>query len=258
MFSPSFKVDYNQNLWYDFALDESGSLIDLVMRLHNCSLVQAIELFNGKQNILPIFSIANSKTISPSQSRIEIIGSTNLCHSNLIEYFTHRGINLNIAKKYCREIHYRIGDRSFYAIGFPKYSYGYALRNPYFKGCLPPSDVSYVPSPSEQINLFEGFMDYLSLLTMNPDEEKKAALILNSINNIKKSRFFLSKHKLICSYLDNDEGGKRTLEQLKRDGFDVQDCSSVFQNYKDLNEYLCAEFKHSEKAENKKIKEIKL
>ena len=209
------KVDYNQNLWYNFALDEGGSLIDLVMRLHNCSLVQAIELFNGKQNILPIFSIANSKTISPSQSRIEIIGSTNL-------------------------------------------SYGYALRNPYFKGCLSPPDVSYVPSLSEQINLFEGFMDYLSLLTMSPDEEKKVALILNSINNIKKSRFFLSKHKLICSYLDNDEGGKRTLEQLKRDGFAVQDCSSVFQNYKDLNEYLCAEFKHSEKAENKKIKEIKL
>ena len=132
------------------------------------------------------------------------------------------------------------------------------LRNPYFKGCLPPSDVSYVPSPSEQINLFEGFMDYLSLLTMSPDEEKKAALILNSINNIKKSRFFLSKHKLICSYLDNDDGGKRTFEQLKRDGFDVQYCSSVFQNYKDLNEYLCAEFKHSEIAEIKKSKGIKL
>ena len=101
-------------------------------------------------------------------------------------------------------------------------------------------------------------MDYLSLLTMSPDEEKKAALIVNSINNIKKSRFFLSKYKLICSYLDNDEGGKRTLEQLKRDGFDVQDFSSVFQNYKDLNEYLCAEFKHSERAEIKKSKGLRL
>jgi len=116
--TPSFKVDYNQNLWYDFALAEGGSLIDLIMKLHNCSLIQAIELFNSKQNNLPKFSIANSKTISPNQSRIEVIGSTNLCHPNLIEYFTHRGINLNIAKKYCREIHYRIGDRSYYAIGF--------------------------------------------------------------------------------------------------------------------------------------------
>lgn len=97
--TPSFKVDYNQNLWYDFALDEGGSLIDLVMKLHNFSLIQAIELFNGKQNILPKLSIANSETNSPSQSRIEIIGSIFLCHPNLIEYFTHRGINLNIAKK---------------------------------------------------------------------------------------------------------------------------------------------------------------
>ena len=101
-------------------------------------------------------------------------------------------------------------------------------------------------------------MDYFSLLTMSPEEEKKATLILNLINNFKKSRFFLSKHKFICSYLDNDEGGKRTLEQLKRNGFAVQDCSSVFQNYKDLNEYLCAEFKHSEKTEIKKNKGIKL
>ena len=255
--TPSFKVDYNQNLWYDFALDEGGSLIDLVMKLHNCSLVQAIEALNNNKYKLPaITSISETKTLT--LTRIEIIEATELCNPNLIKYLAARAVNLNTAKKYCKEIHYRVGDKKYYAIGFPNNSYGYVLRNQYFKGCLPPSDVSYVPSPSEQINLFEGFMDYLSLLMMSPDEEKKAALILNSINNIKKSRFFLSKHKLICSYLDNDEGGKRTLEQLKRDGFTVQDCSSVFQNYKDLNEYLCAEFKHSEKVENKKIKGIKL
>ena len=253
--TPSFKIDYNQNLWYDFALDEGGSIIDLVMKLHNCSFAQAIETLNDNEHKLPaITSYSEAKVLT--LTRIEITEATELCNPNLIKYLAERAINLDITKKYCREIHYRIGDRNFYAIGFPNNSY--ALRNPYFKGCLPPSNVSYVPSPSEQINLFEGFMDYLSLLTMSPDEEKKATLILNSINNIKKSRFFLSKHKFICSYLDNDEGGKRTLEQLKRNGFAVQDCSSVFQNYKDLNEYLCAEFKHSEKTENKKIKGIKL
>ena len=255
--TPSFKIDYNQNLWYDFALDEGGSIIDLVMKLHNCSFTQAIEIFSGERYKLSAITSV-SETEAPTLTRIELTGSTKLYNPNLINYLAERAINLDISKKYCREIHYRVGDKRYYAIGFPNNSYGYALRNPYFKGCLPPSDVSYIPSPSEQINLFEGFMDYLSLLTMSPDEEKKAALILNSINNIKKSRFFLSKHKFICSYLDNDEGGKRTLEQLKRNGFAVQDCSSVFQNYKDLNEYLCAEHKHSEKAEIKKNKGIKL
>ena len=42
------KLIITKNLWYDFALAEGGSLIDLVMKLHNCSLIQAIELFNGK------------------------------------------------------------------------------------------------------------------------------------------------------------------------------------------------------------------
>ena len=215
--TPSFKIDYNQNLWYDFALDEGGSIIDLVMKLHNCSFAQAIETLNDNEHKLPaITSYSEAKVLT--LTRIEITEATELCNPNLIKYLTERAINLDIAKKYCKEIHYKVGDKKYYAIGFPNNSYGYALRNPYFKGCLPPSDVSYVPNPSEQVNLFEGFMDYLSLLTMSPDEEKKAALILNSINNIKKSRFFLSKHKLICSYLDNDEGGKRTLEQLKRDG----------------------------------------
>lgn len=255
---PSFKVDYNKNLWYDFALNEGGSLIDLVMRLHKCSLVQAIDTFNGKPNIQPRFSIGNNETKNSSQSRIEVIGSTKLCHPNLIEYFTQRRINLNIAKKYCKEIHYRIADKKFYAIGFPNNSYGYALRNPYFKGCLPPSDVSYIPTPSKRINLFEGFMDYLSLLTMSPEEEEKSALILNSISNIRKSKIFLSKHSLVCSYLDNDEGGRTALDKLIEDGFLVQDCSSVYQNFKDLNEYLCAESKHSERAEIKKSKGIKL
>ena len=255
--TPSFKIDYNQNLWYDFALDEGGSIIDLVMKLHNCSFAQAIETLNDNEHKLPaITSYSEAKVLT--LTRIEITEATELRNPNLIKYLAERAINLDIAKKYCKEIHYKVGDKKYYAIGFPNNSYGYALRNPYFKGCLPPSDVSYVPNPSKQINLFEGFMDYLSLLTMSPEEEKKAALIFNSINNIKKSSLFLSKHKLICSYLDNDEGGKRTLEQLKRDGFTVQDCSSVFQNYKDLNEYLCAEFKHSQKAGIKKNKGIKL
>lgn len=34
--TPSFKVDYTQNLWYDFGLGVGGSIIDLVMRLEKC------------------------------------------------------------------------------------------------------------------------------------------------------------------------------------------------------------------------------
>ena len=40
--SPSFKVDYMQNLWYDFGLGEGGSIIDLVMRMERCNAGEAM------------------------------------------------------------------------------------------------------------------------------------------------------------------------------------------------------------------------
>lgn len=39
--TPSFKVDYNTNLWHDFGSGEGGSIIDLVMKMHKCSFIQA-------------------------------------------------------------------------------------------------------------------------------------------------------------------------------------------------------------------------
>lgn len=40
--TPSFKVDYMQNLRYDFGLGEGDTLIQLVMRLEECSMTEAI------------------------------------------------------------------------------------------------------------------------------------------------------------------------------------------------------------------------
>lgn len=45
--TPSFKVDYVQNLWYDFGLGEGGSIIDLVMRLERCDFAQAVRLLGS-------------------------------------------------------------------------------------------------------------------------------------------------------------------------------------------------------------------
>ena len=39
----SFKVDYTQNLWYDFGAGRGGSIIDLVMEIEKCNIQQAVE-----------------------------------------------------------------------------------------------------------------------------------------------------------------------------------------------------------------------
>ena len=40
--TPSFKVDYNANLWCDYGTGEGGTLIDLVMKQHECNAYGAI------------------------------------------------------------------------------------------------------------------------------------------------------------------------------------------------------------------------
>ena len=39
---PSFKVDTEKNLWIDYAEGRGGSIIDLYMRLEDCTLSEAI------------------------------------------------------------------------------------------------------------------------------------------------------------------------------------------------------------------------
>ena len=40
--TPSFKVDYNANLWCDYGTSEGGTLIDLVMKQNGCNAYGAI------------------------------------------------------------------------------------------------------------------------------------------------------------------------------------------------------------------------
>ena len=82
-------------------------------------------------------------------------------------------------------------------------------------------------------------MDYLSLITLQPEQANISAVVLNSVNNLKKALPFLSKHSLINAYLDNDDGGKRTLEKLKGLDYPVKNCSSFYAQSKDLNNHIC-------------------
>ena len=114
------------------------------------------------------------------------------------------------------------------------------LRSRFFKGCVPPKDVSLVKaegSLSDVCSVFEGFMDFLSAVTIGL--ETGDCLVLNSIANVKKAIKHLDGYGRIDCYLDRDESGRRTLETLKGHyGERVCDRSALYDGCKDLNEYL--------------------
>jgi len=52
----------------------------------------------------------------------------------------------------------------------------------------------------------------------------------------------LSEYRTITAFLDNDDGGKRAIQDLRSFHKEVQDQSVHYANHKDLNDYLCNRF----------------
>lgn len=142
-------------------------------------------------------------------------------------------------RKYCKEIHYRLNGKFYFAIAFPNDNGGYETLNPYFKGCVPPKEITTFDRNTSSVNLFEGFMDYLSLLTMQARQADISAVVLNSVTNLEKAVPFLSEHTLINVFFDNDEAGQQALKKLQNLNLPVADISKRYAGFKDVNDYLC-------------------
>jgi DNA primase (bacterial type) len=247
--TPSFKVNNRINLWYDFGNGENGNIIDLVMKMNKTSSVsEALHMLD--------YSLLNNSITSFSfrqQEHFNGMGNISiklLTHSALLDYLTKRNISINIALKYCKEIHSKVGDKTYFAIGFLNSNGGYEIRNNYFKGCIPPKAITHIKQQGTQRDtcyLFEGFMDFLSFLTIReqinpqyPRLDTRDYMVLNSITNLSKAEDLLTQYEKIHCFLDNDKAGKDAYKKLElKFKHKVQDASAKYSNYKDLNDYLC-------------------
>ena len=257
----SFKVNTENNQWYDFGIGRGGNIIALAELLYNSSDVSYLihQIERNAPSSLP--------TVKPTtpQNSFEHLQVLPITHPALIKYLEERCIDVEMARTVCKELHFDTRGKHYFGIGFPNIAGGYEIRNPFFKGCIAPKDIShfYAEEPKKVCFVFEGFMDLLSFMTLRRKEndglKRQDYLVLNSVTNIHKVAKRLSRYDSVQCFLDNDEAGRNAYLQLSKElGKTVTDASTLYNGFKDLNEYLCAEFKHSEKTENKKIKGIKL
>ena len=264
----SFKVNTDRNQWYDFGIGKGGNIIDLAELLYKSSDVSY--LIHKIEHNVPSMVSTSHEVVKPklSSATFENLQVLPLSHPTLIRYLQDRCIDIEVAQSVCKEVHYEVNSKRYFTIGFPNSGGGYELRNPFFKGCIAPKYIShfYAQTPKKDCFLFEGFIDFLSFMTLKRKENPQNTglrqqdyLILNSVTNIHKAIERLSRYDSAQCFLDNDDAGGNAYLQLSMElRNSVADASTLYNSFKDLNDYLCAEFKHSEKAENKKIKGIKL
>ena len=245
---PSFKVNVERNLWYDFGAGRGGNIIALAQELYaSDSLPYLLErIAKQAPNVRPVsFSFGGQPLSKPSFRQLEVVP---LSSPALLSYLRQRGINTKLAKRECREVRYLTGGKPYFAVGFLNRSGGYEIRNKFFKGCIAPKDITHIrqTEPGETCCLFEGFMDYLSFLTLrqerHPDRpafDGQDCIVLNSVSNLSKALRPLGDYERIHCFLDNDRAGLEALREIQREyGLRVRDASHVYSGYKDLNDYL--------------------
>ena len=277
---PSFKVDTEKNLWIDYAEGRGGSIIDLCMRMEGCTLSEAIHRLgqNVPDNTVysshKDFSQNNLQPTMAANETRKLISISGTLPPHLQEYLTkERCIDMEKAMPFLKCISYEVRGRRYQAIGFANRSGGYELRdNHSFKGTIAPKDITPIfTDRTEPVCIFEGFMDFLSFLSMK-EEITNHCLVMNSVSNVARTIRYLNDRHLthIRAFLDNDEAGRRVVQDFIKAGFYVEDMNIHYKDFKDLNDFHVSRVREQQKrkaqkqthisitGQNKKSKQVKL
>ena len=234
---PSFHVNPNKNIWFDFGTGTGGDIFTLAGEMSGETDFLRQADFIAVKMQLPVERPYKPTPFieEPTFANLEI---STLKAPALLKYLADRGIPSEIARQYCVQVDYEMKGKHYYAIGFRNNADGYELRNPFFKGSSPPKHITHIANGNPRCSVFEGFIDFLSAERLGFNDGTDT-IVLNSVSNLGKAIEPLTDYPLILCYLDNDAAGRAALARLQKEfGDRVMDKSALYPNHKDLNDYL--------------------
>lgn len=253
--TPSFKVNRKLNRWYDHGLGKGGNLVDFAILYRGCTVSELLQNLSGNLSLQKP-SLQQSFTRPETKNQIKILGDFMLSSTALLLYLRQRRIPIDIADRYCREVRYELNGKVYYGIGFRNDLGGFEIRNPYFKASSSPKGITTFDNGAGEAIVFEGFTDFLSFRAIHQQdpEDRFDFVVLNSISFFETARPFLEKHNAIRLYLDRDATGQNCTQHALSLNSKYRDESSLYQNYKDFNDWMVNFGKPQRKQQNHKLK----
>ncbi|QNF34339.1 toprim domain-containing protein [Adhaeribacter swui] len=256
--TPSFTVNEQKNCWFDHGQGVKGTggdIISLLQQVLKLEFNEAVELITQLKSNPELAGLDPKSFLNVAPAEKEYKSTLTLTYAGpivnpiLTKYLQSRGINLDLlsgCQDYLRQVHYKIAgkEKTFYGIGFKNSSGGYEVRSHGFQSFIgPKKDVTYIKGTRPGIAVFEGFLDYLSALTHHKRTSLQYdILILNSTRMLKSAMPILLSHTHVHTFLDNDFTGLQATDLIqakcKEKGIAVTRHNSIYQGYKDFNDYL--------------------
>ena len=255
----SFKINKNLNYWYLHSEGIGGNNVDFMKKYLNASVKEVLE-WAEKQNFSS-FQQQNVIHSINSKPNYQITEIKKLQNEHLKSYLHQRGLS-KVVYPLVKEIHFTIGEKKLYAIGFENFSGGWELRNSFYKGSLLMKDISILNFNNESQNqnkigkriaVFEGFMDALSFVEMKPFFNGDL-LVMNSISLLNKTKDHLKNYSEIHLFLDNDKAGENCKTSILKSFPEAKNHSEIYALHKDLNEYFV--FRNNTKIEKQQQVEL--
>lgn len=253
----SFHVLPAKNLWFDFGEAIGGDPIKLVQTYlerqgQDNSISATLKWFESHiGKAIPAAPINPATKPDKRKPKLTLLAAESIRHIGLIHYLERRGIPLDIAQRYLKQIRFRNRNtgKTMFALGWQNEDEGYELNNPNFKGCIGQKDITFIrganPKPHDKrhgIHIFEGMLDFLSVITFqNGKPLIYDSLILNSVSCIKRADPYIKNYgyRLGYTWLDNDTAGRQatdTLIQLfKAENMVHIPMNGVYRPFKDVN-----------------------
>lgn len=147
---------------------------------------------------------------------LQLVANNDLKHQALINYLVERKVTPNIYKKYFREIHYlTTSGKNMFGVGF-KSGDGFAVSNKLSGGKSFVGEHSSFthlnPGATEEVLVFEGFMDGMSFISKFKKYMNHSIIVLNSTAEAKNVIGDLKQYSKISLWLDNDLAGNTATE----------------------------------------------
>ncbi len=233
----SFKVNRKINRWYDHGAGRGGNLIDFALLFYNCKLSEWLQSLNDNYALIPAVVHDPSNRIVKEDNFITVLENLPITSTPLLNYLAERKIALSIAGIFCREIKYSLKGKNYYGIGFKNDAGGFEIRNAFFKNSSSPKTIRTIKNGSKKIAVFEGFFDFLSLVSLLPKNKPMPCdfCILNSLSFFETAKPFLETYNSVLLFMDNDAAGKKISAAAIEGAPKFIDKSSLYSNHKDLN-----------------------
>lgn len=242
----SFDVNFLNNTFIDWGTGQSGTIIDLVMILSNTDVSGALKILSSYRPGIEKISLSPFKKQYIESTSKPITGTIGvLTNQYLINYLTKRKISRE-AWKNCPFLYQysnkkgHLHSRTFHNLAWKNDKGGFELNNHNFKQCLGTKDITTIPGTGGSLNIFEGFMDYLSALTYFERKQLDGTtIVLNSVALKDRIINKLNSFRKIYSYLDNDNAGEVTFDFFAQQHTNIMNQSAViYPNCKDFNDFI--------------------